>query len=137
MPEETTKITTEQQRATGRRKKAAARIFLKPGQGTIRVNHKKFEEYFERETHRLIIMQPFEVTNTVGKFDVVVNVRGGGKTGQALAIRHGISRSLCLVDEANRKALKPGGFLTRDARRKERKKYGQKRARKRFQYSKR
>ena len=131
------KITKDAYRATGRRKRSVARIFLVPGQGMIRVNKRTFEDYFNRETHRLIILQPFQVTQTTGKFDVMANVAGGGVTGQALAVRLGISRALILSDETLRKALKAGGFLTRDARRKERKKYGQKRARKRFQYSKR
>jgi small subunit ribosomal protein S9 len=122
---------------TGRRKRAVARIFLQAGDGKIKVNDRTFENYFIRETHRLLIMQPFNVTNTKDKFDVMANVNGGGMTGQALAVRHGISRALVQADEAYKKALKTGGFLTRDARRKERKKYGQKRARKRFQYSKR
>lgn len=124
-------------RATGRRKEASARISIKSGEGKIRVNKKTFEDYFIRETHRLIITQPFSVTSTKDKFDVMVNVRGGGMTGQAVAVRHGIARALVICDEAYRKALKSGGFLTRDARRKERKKYGQRRARKKFQYSKR
>ncbi|MFH1753822.1 MAG: 30S ribosomal protein S9 [Candidatus Omnitrophota bacterium] len=128
---------TDKYRATGRRKEASARIMIQSGDGKIKVNKRVFEEYFIRETHRLIIMQPFNITNTKGKFNVTVNVAGGGMTGQAMAVRHGISRALVLADEAYKKALKTGGFLTRDSRRKERKKYGQKRARKRFQYSKR
>ena len=127
----------ERYQTTGRRKEAVARIFLQAGSGTIRVNNRTFEDYFIRETHRLLIMQPFDATNTKGKFDIMANVCGGGMTGQALAVRHGISRALVQADEAYKKILKTGGFLTRDARRKERKKYGQKRARKRFQYSKR
>jgi len=127
----------ERVQATGRRKTAVARIILLSGKGEIRVNSRTFEEYFNRETHRLIIMQPFNVTNTAGKFNIRANVSGGGMTGQAEAIRHGISRALIATDDALRAPLKSGGFLTRDPRRKERKKYGQKRARKRFQYSKR
>ena len=123
--------------ATGRRKTATARIRLSSGEGKISVNKKPIENYFVRETHRLIIMQPFNVTNTTGKFDLSANVGGGGMSGQAVAIRHGISRALVMADDANKATLKAGGFLTRDSRRKERKKYGQKRARKRFQYSKR
>ncbi len=123
--------------ATGRRKEATARILLQTGDGTIKINKRIFEDYFIRETHRLIIMQPFNITDTKGKFNVIANVRGGGMTGQAIAVRHGISRALVMADEAYKKTLKSGGFLTRDSRRKERKKYGQKRARKRFQYSKR
>lgn len=128
---------TEKILATGRRKRAVARVFLIPGQGRISVNHRSFEEYFNRETHRLIIMQPFNATKTLGKFDVIANVSGGGPSGQADAVRLGISRALILAEPSNRPLLKPGGFLTRDGRRKERKKYGRKRARKRFQYSKR
>jgi small subunit ribosomal protein S9 len=131
------KKTGERHQATGRRKEAAARIFLQAGDGKIKVNKRKFEDYFIRETHRLLIMQPFNATDTKGKYDVVVNVRGGGMTGQALAVRHGISRALVMTDEVYKKALKSSGFLTRDSRRKERKKPGQKRARRRFQYSKR
>ena len=127
----------ERFRATGRRKRAVARVILLSGEGKITINKRLFENYFSRETDRLIIMQPFAVTNTSGKFDVRANVNGGGTTGQAGAIRHGISRALILTDSSYRATLKSGGFLTRDARRKERKKYGQKRARKRFQYSKR
>ncbi len=123
--------------ATGRRKRAVARIWLFEGQGKINVNGRIFEDYFNRETDRLVIMQPFEVTDTKDKFDVRANVTGGGTSGQADAVRHGISRALILADNAYRKALKSGGFLTRDPRKKERKKYGRKRARKRFQYSKR
>jgi len=123
--------------ATGRRKEATARIFLQAGDGKIKINKRIFEDYFIRETHRLIIMQPFNITNTKGKFDIIANVNGGGMTGQAMAVRHGISRALVMADESYKKALKSGGFLTRDSRRKERKKYGQKRARRRFQYAKR
>ncbi len=129
--------TSDRYQATGRRKEATARIFLQTGDGRIRVNKREFENYFIRETHRLLIMQPFNATNTKGKYDIVVNVRGGGMTGQALAVRHGISRALVLANEINKKPLRSNGFLTRDARRKERKKYGQRRARRRFQYSKR
>ncbi len=123
--------------ATGRRKSAVARVALFAGSGKLIVNKKPIETYFNRETHRLKIMQPFDVTNTTGKFNVRVSVNGGGETGQADAIRHGISRALIIADIAHRAALKSGGFLTRDSRMKERKKYGQKRARKKFQYSKR
>lgn len=130
-------MSTEKFQATGRRKRAVARVFLSQGHGKIKINNKTFENYFVRETHRLIIVQPFSVTNTTGKFDVMARIAGGGMTGQAEALRHGISRALLLVDITNRATLKSGGFLTRDSRRKERKKYGQKRARKRFQYSKR
>lgn len=130
-------MSPEKFQATGRRKQATARVFLLPGAGKINVNDRVFEEYFLRETDRLIIMQPFNATSTVGKFDVKATVTGGGVSGQAEALRHGISRALTLADPTYRPALKKGGFLTRDPRRKERKKYGRKRARKRFQYSKR
>ena len=132
-----TKQTINKIQTTGRRKKSSARIFLSAGEGKIRVNNRTFEDYFNRETNRLVIMQPFNATNTVGKFDVRVIVCGGGLTGQAMAVRLGISRALVKEDEALKKILKGGGFLTRDSRRKERKKYGRKRARRRFQYSKR
>ena len=137
MTEKKTANTTDRYQATGRRKKAVARVILLPGDGKIKVNHRTFETYFNRETHRLLIMQPFSITNTKGKFDLRVNVVGGGLSGQAIAVRHGLSRALTLADMAHRAALKTAGFLTRDPRRKERKKYGRKRARKRFQYSKR
>lgn len=130
-------MSAERFQATGRRKQAVARVFLMPGAGKIMVNDRAFENYFIRETHRLIIMQPFSVTNTTDKFDVMATVDGGGMSGQAEALRHGISRALLLADPSHRPALKKSGFLTRDPRRKERKKYGRKRARKRFQYSKR
>ncbi len=130
-------MATDRLQATGRRKRATARIWLLTGSGKMRVNNRAFEEYFNRETHRLTIMEPFNVTNNQGKFDVKANVTGGGMSGQAQAIRHGISRALVLFDESNKTPLRAGGFLTRDPRRKERKKYGRKRARRRFQYSKR
>ena len=123
---------------TGRRKKAVARVRVLPGgSGTITVNKRTLDEYFPLDTLKLIVNQPFAETDTVGKFDVVVNVRGGGYTGQAGAIRHGISRALCNVDATYRPALKKAGFLTRDPRMKERKKYGLKKARKAPQFSKR
>lgn len=123
---------------TGRRKKAIARVRVLPGgSGTITVNKRTLDEYFPLETLKLIVNQPFAETDTVGKFDVIVNVRGGGYTGQAGAIRHGISRALCNVDATYRPALKKAGFLTRDPRMKERKKYGLKKARKAPQFSKR
>lgn len=123
---------------TGRRKKAVARVRVLPGgTGTITVNKRSLDEYFPLDTLKLIVNQPFEETGTAGKFDVIVNVRGGGFTGQAGAIRHGISRALCNVDETYRPALKKAGFLTRDPRMKERKKYGLKKARKAPQFSKR
>lgn len=123
---------------TGKRKTAVARVWLKaPGQGKIVVNKREFEDYFPRETLRLMILQPFKLTDTLGKFDIYVNVRGGGISGQAGAIRHGISRALVQYNADLRPILKKAGFLTRDPRKKERKKYGQRGARARFQYSKR
>ena len=122
---------------TGRRKSSVARVRLYPGSGKITINNRDVDEYFGLETLKLIINQPFGVTGSEGKFDVVVNVRGGGISGQAGAIRHGISRALLLADEENRAALKKAGFLTRDPRMKERKKYGLKAARRASQFSKR
>ena len=122
---------------TGRRKSSIARVRLYPGSGAITVNGRDVDDYFGLETLKLIINQPFGVTGSEGKFDVVVNVRGGGISGQAGAIRHGISRALLLADEENRAALKKAGFLTRDPRMKERKKYGLKAARRAPQFSKR
>lgn len=123
---------------TGRRKKAVARVRVLPGgSGTIMINKRTLDDYFPLDTLKLIVNQPFAETGTAGKFDVMVNVRGGGFTGQAGAIRHGISRALCNVDETYRPALKKAGFLTRDPRMKERKKYGLKKARKAPQFSKR
>ncbi|MFA5068824.1 MAG: 30S ribosomal protein S9 [Candidatus Omnitrophota bacterium] len=124
-------------KATGRRKEASARVTLKPGAGIIKVNKRSIEDYFPRETLRMIIQQPFEVCNLVGKYDTTVIVRGGGTSAQAGAIRHGITRSLIALDETLKKKLKKAGFVTRDPRMKERKKYGQKGARKKFQFSKR
>lgn len=123
--------------ATGRRKQSVARVRLAPGTGKITVNNKDISDYFGRETLKMIINQPFEVTDVVGKYDVFVNVDGGGHSGQAGAIRHGISRALVLLDSELKGKLKPEGLMTRDPRAKERKKYGQKAARRRFQYSKR
>jgi len=129
---------TDQYGATGRRKVATARVrLLTPGSGRIRINKTSFEGYFPRETHRLVIEQPLKAVQSTGKFDIQVNVKGGGKTGQAEATRHGIARALTQFDNAFRSVLKKAGFLTRDSRMKERKKYGRKRARKKFQYSKR
>ncbi len=123
---------------TGRRKTATARVRLIPeGSGLAIVNRKPLDDYFDREVMKMMIMQPFELTETMDKFDLRVNVRGGGKSGQAGAIRHGISRALLKMDPELRPILKKAGFLTRDARMKERKKYGQKGARARFQFSKR
>lgn len=123
--------------ATGRRKTSAARVFLKPGSGKITINGRPVEKYLSKPTSRMVIVQPFGVTSNANKFDVFVTVAGGGETGQAGAIRHGISRALCAFDEALRSPLKKAGFLTRDPRMVERKKYGQAGARARFQYSKR
>ena len=122
---------------TGRRKKSVARVRLYPGTGSITINGRDVDDYFGLETLKLIMNQPFEVTETIGKYDVVANVVGGGISGQAGAIRHGIARALLVADEANRPALKAAGFLTRDPRMKERKKYGLKAARRAPQFSKR
>ena len=123
---------------TGRRKTATARVRLIPeGSGVAIVNRLPMDEYFDREAVKMIITQPFEITETVGNFDLYVNVRGGGKAGQAGAIRHGIARALLQSDPELKTILKKSGFLTRDARMKERKKYGQKGARARYQFSKR
>lgn len=122
---------------TGRRKSSVARVYLVPGSGKITVNKRDIEEYFGLETLKLIIRQPLEVTGTTGKFDININVCGGGTTGQAGAIRHGISRALLEADSDFRLALKKAGFLTRDPRMKERKKYGLKAARRAPQFSKR
>ena len=121
---------------TGRRKTSVARVWLRPGQGTMTVNRRSFEDYFPGETFRMIICQPLQLTNTLGQLDVRVNVGGGGVSGQAGAVRHGIARALLAFDEKFRSALKRAGFLTRDPRMRERKKYGQPGARKQFQYSK-
>jgi small subunit ribosomal protein S9 len=123
--------------ATGRRKEAVARVWLQPGSGKVAINRRSLEEYFGRETSRMVFRQPLELTETTGAFDVFVNVSGGGLSGQAAAIRHGISRALTKIDAAYRPPLKKAGYLTRDARAKERKKYGQRGARARFQFSKR
>ena len=123
---------------TGRRKSSVARVHVYPnGTGTITINGRDIDEYFGLDTMKLIVNQPFEVTGNVGKFDIVANVTGGGFSGQAGAIRHGLSRALVLADEANKPALKAAGFLTRDPRMKERKKYGLKAARRAPQFSKR
>ena len=122
---------------TGRRKTATARVYLRPGTGEIRVNRKTFEEYFPNQALRMVIRQPLTLTDTASKFDIVVNVAGGGPAGQAGAVRHGITRALMVFNSDLRPALKDAGLVTRDPRAKERKKYGQKGARKRFQFSKR
>ena len=122
---------------TGRRKKSIARVRIYPGSGSITINGRDIDQYFGLETLKLIVNQPFGVTGTQGKFDIVATVVGGGITGQAGAIRHGLSRALLNADPANRAALKAAGFLTRDPRMKERKKYGLKEARRASQFSKR
>lgn len=123
--------------ATGRRKCAVARVRLRPGKGVIQVNGIPLPEFCERKMLELKVMEPFEVTKTTGQFDVIVNAHGGGKVGQAGAVRHGIARALCEYDEKLRAPLKKAGLLTRDPREKERKKYGRKRARRGFQWTKR
>ena len=125
------------QQTIGRRKEASARVTLKPGSGTVQINGRTLENYFPRETHRLHLQEPFRATNTQGTFDVVANVRGGGITGQASAIRLGIARALAVTSDALKLTLRREGYLTRDSRGRERKKYGQKGARKRFQWTKR
>jgi small subunit ribosomal protein S9 len=132
-------MTTAQTRSygTGRRKTASARVYVKPGTGTITVNGRTLAEYFPRETSQMIVRQPLELVEKVAELDVTVNVAGGGESGQAGAVRHGIARALLDVDPALRGTLKSAGFLTRDSRKRERKKPGQPGARKKFQYSKR
>jgi len=122
---------------TGRRKSSIARVYLVPGTGKVIINKRSMDDYFGLETLKLIVRQPLVITDTVDKFDVLVNVRGGGFTGQAGAIRHGISRALLNADQDYRPSLKKAGFLTRDPRMKERKKYGLKAARRAPQFSKR
>ena len=122
---------------TGRRKKAIARVRLLPGSGLVSVNKRTLDEYFGLDTMKLIVNQPLSLTESAAKFDIYVNVKGGGFTGQAGAIRHGIARALCEADASYRPALKKAGFLSRDPRMKERKKYGLKKARKAPQFSKR
>jgi small subunit ribosomal protein S9 len=123
--------------ATGKRKNAIARVWLTVGSGKIVVNERPLDEYFGRQTSRMVLMQPFELTQTLGRFDIVSNVHGGGLSGQAGAIKHGISKALLSVDPGFRSILKSAGFLTRDSRVKERKKYGKRGARASFQFSKR
>jgi small subunit ribosomal protein S9 len=122
---------------TGRRKTSTARVYLKPGKGEIKINNKSLDEYFGRETARMIVRQPFAAVDMENKFDIMVNVAGGGPSGQAGAIRHGITRALMAYDESLRPALRKAGYVTRDSRAVERKKYGLHKARKRPQYSKR
>ena len=122
---------------TGRRKTSVARVYLRPGNGGITVNRREFEDYFPNETLRMIIRQPLSLTENTEKFDILVNVDGGGMSGQAGAVRHGITRALLEYNSDLRPTLKKAGLVTRDPRKKERKKYGQKGARARFQFSKR
>jgi small subunit ribosomal protein S9 len=122
---------------TGRRKTAVARVYLRPGTGVIKVNKRDFETYFPNRVLKMVIRQPLAITETSDKFDIFINVAGGGMTGQAGAIRHGLSRALLEFNPELRPKLKSAGFLTRDAREVERKKYGQPKARRRFQFSKR
>lgn len=128
----------QQYYGTGKRKTAVARVFLRPGNGQIRINRKSLEDYFGDGTHRYVVLQPLKLTETLGRFNVLASVKGGGPSGQAGAIRHGLARALAMLpDEEVRPTLKRAGFLTRDPREVERKKYGQPGARKRYQYSKR
>jgi small subunit ribosomal protein S9 len=122
---------------TGKRKTSVARVRIRPGQGEFVVNDRPADEYFGRESSRMIIRQPFEVTSTAGQYNIDVNVFGGGVSAQAVAIRHGVTRALLQIDPEHRPALKKAGFITRDSREVERKKYGRHKARKRPQYSKR
>jgi small subunit ribosomal protein S9 len=130
-------VTQEHHYATGRRKQAVARVWLRPGSGTITINKRTLDNYFGRETLKMILRQPLELTETDAQFDISVNVTGGGLSGQAGAIRHGITRALMSADPDLRGTLKKAGFVTRDPRKVERKKYGRPGARKRFQFSKR
>jgi small subunit ribosomal protein S9 len=123
--------------STGRRKQAVARVWMMPGSGKIVINHREIDDYFGRATSKMIIRQPLELTETVSRYDIYVTVRGGGLSGQADAIQHGITRSLMQINASFRPALKKAGYVTRDPRIKERKKYGQRGARARFQFSKR
>ena len=123
--------------SVGKRKTSVARVWMKPGNGNILVNRRPLDEYFGRETLKMIVRQPLELTGTSGEYDFLVNVKGGGISGQAGAIKHGISKGLLVIDPGLRSVLKKAGFLTRDSRIKERKKYGLRGARARYQYSKR
>ena len=123
--------------ATGKRKDAVARVWIKPGTGKISVNGKEYETYFARPVLQMVLRQPFEIAGVLGEFDVTATVKGGGLSGQAGAVKHGISKALQLYDPSHRPALKAAGFLTRDARVVERKKYGKRKARRSFQFSKR
>jgi small subunit ribosomal protein S9 len=130
-------MTQQRYYATGKRKSAIARVYMKTGNGNIVVNKRNYDEYFDRPSLKMIIKQPFEITGKKDQFDLFINVSGGGVAGQAGAVKHGISKALLEYDAELRGILKKAGFLTRDARIKERKKYGQPGARKRFQFSKR
>ncbi len=130
-------MTEDRHYATGRRKSSIARVWLQKGSGNIIINKKKISDYFRRGTLELIVRQPLECTSAVDQYDVIAHVKGGGWSGQAGAVRLGIARSLVSVDEKNKKPLRDSGFLTRDSREVERKKYGRKKARKSFQFSKR
>jgi small subunit ribosomal protein S9 len=123
--------------ATGRRKTSIARVWMKPGTGEITINKRTMDEYFGRPTSKMVVRQPLELTDNIGKFDINVNVCGGGPSGQAGAIKHGITKALLEVDPELRASLKRAGFITRDSRIKERKKYGRRGARRSFQFSKR
>lgn len=123
--------------ATGRRKTAVARVVLVPGKGEVIINRRSWQRYFARPTSRMIILQPLELTQTIGQYDLIANVRGGGLAAQAEAVRHGVTRALLLVNSEFRSTLKKAGFIRRDPREVERKKYGRHKARKRPQYSKR
>ncbi|WP_141736337.1 30S ribosomal protein S9 [Oligoflexus tunisiensis] len=123
--------------AVGKRKTSIARVYLKPGKGKITINKRDIEDYYLRATSKMVVRQPLELTGNVGKYDILVNVMGGGLSGQAGAIRHALSRALSELDPEYRKVLKAEGLITRDSRKKERKMYGQKSARARFQFSKR
>ena len=131
------KKATVQYYGTGRRKDSVARVYLRPGKGNIVVNKRPVEDYFGRETLKMVLRQPLELTDSLKNFDIFINVHGGGLSGQAGAIRHGISRALLLALEDSRDVLKKTGMLTRDSRKVERKKYGQPGARKKYQFSKR
>ena len=133
----TLKQPANQQYGTGRRKTAAARVFLRPGKGAISINGKTVEDYFGRETSRMLVRQPLEIADSLTRFDIKITVAGGGPNGQAGAIRHGITRALIKHDESLRKPLRDAGFVTRDAREVERKKVGHRKARRGTQYSKR
>ena len=130
-------MATQANLTVGRRKEAVARVRLSPGSGNITINGRTMDEYFGRETSKMILVEPLKLVDQMGKLDVFVNARGGGLSGQAGAIRHGISRALCELNPEFRPVLKKAGFMTRDARAVERKKYGRPGARKRFQFSKR